>query len=55
MGLKSVLANYQGSLMKCWGGSLVMNWHPIKGEVVILLAASCQGNQHNLQLGGTFG
>ena len=28
---KWVLANYQGSLMKCWGAVIVMDKHPIQG------------------------
>ena len=28
------------SLMKCWGGNLAMDWHPIQKGVVILLVAA---------------
>ena len=33
--------NFQGSLMKCWGGNLVMADIPSRGGVVKLLVASC--------------
>ena len=30
-------------------GNIVMYWHPIQGEVVILLVISCYGNWDELQ------
>ena len=44
-----VSANCQGSLMKCWGVNLAMDWHPIQGGVVTPLVASCHGNSNKLQ------
>ena len=31
------------------GGNLAMDWHPIQGEVEILLVTSYHGNRDNLQ------
>ena len=45
---KWVLANCQGSLMKCWGGYLEIKRHPIQGGVVILLVTSGHGNWDKL-------
>ena len=44
--------NCQGSLIKSWeeGGKLAMDWPPIQGGVVILLATPCHGNQSKLWL-----
>ena len=44
-----VSANCQGSMMKCWGVNLAMDWHPIQGGVVTPLVASCHGNSNKLQ------
>ena len=32
-----------------------MNWHPIQGEIEILLVASCHGNRDKLRLDGPLG
>ena len=36
-------------------GNIVMYWHPIQGELVILLVISCYGNWDELQQDGACG
>ena len=43
---KWIGANFEGSLMKCWGWTSI----PSRGGVVILLTASCDRNRHTLRL-----
>ena len=37
------------------GGNPAMDWHPIQGEVEILLVASCHGNREKLRPDGPLG
>ena len=54
-GVKIGTGKLSGKLHEMPGGNFCNKWHPIQGGVIILLIASCYGNQNKLWLSGSPG